>query len=222
MKRILVIVLGLIIIVLGVVFVGRALTIKNTFDLKVESDTDVHIYRDGVYKRTVLETYKKGLRRMATTSGSINPTFYKVSSNGKVSEVSSNKYVLKKEVKFRTTNDYGDIEVEMSLDSTNSKELNNTLRVMIVIDGRFYIFAPGEEPNQSYKGTVGKNSDGTAVLSEEFETLSKFHKTNIVTGFTMLEEFTMTIYVWYEANDGSVTNYRAKGKNTNSLVITLC
>ena len=224
MKKVLAIVLGVLLLVVCCVFIGFGLSKRNTFNLIIETDTDIQYRVGDSYKKVITETYKKGLLKLASTTGSKEPVFYKVNSNDKVKEVTSSRYVLRKDVEFRTTDDNSysknEIRVSMHLESDNSTELNNSLRVMLVINGRYFIFAPGEKPNKSYKGVAGVEN-GKAIYNSENETISTLDKTYVISNYSMLQEFEMSIYIWYEAKDGSIAKYNGSGKHTNSLTITL-
>lgn len=221
MRKILLIILGSILIVVAGIFTFRALTVRNSFELNLESDCDVQFLVDGVGRSRSNTTFRNGLTRLASTTASANPTFYKVGSNDSVKAVTSSKYFLKKELVLRTTNDYGQIRVAINLDSDNSEELNNALRVMLVIDGRSYIFAPGKNPNLKYKGVAG-SENGKATYNSENEEISRLERTYVIPEFEMLQEFKATIYIWYEAKDGSISNFKASGKHNTKLNIAFC
>ena len=220
MKKILGIILGLILLIVLGVFIGRTASIRNSFSLNIESDTDIQFENNGDYFKKVSDNYKKGIRRLASTTGSCNPTFYSYMNNGKLKEVTGDKYFIKKELHFRTTNDNFDVRCAISVDSTNSSELNNALRVLMVIDDHYYLFAPGENPELYYKG-IASIEDGVAKYNDDLETISRLNKTVVLENNKMLDEFTLTIYVWYEINDTNISSYKATGRNETNLTITL-
>ena len=110
---------------------------------------------------------------------------------------------------------------DSSAQTAADADISKALRVAVVTTNKTYIFAPVTGYTEHYKGIIGAGtglSEGT-TLSTTDETLTNAGESATLGAIAAGETIALTVYIWYEGQDGNCTS--GKAVNVEELDVAL-